>query len=158
MCVAVILSLKFLNILRLIDKKYAVKRSLSRLLDSGHIVAEINKGKKYFVLTQKGKAVLARLEAKNFRIKKPKRWDGKFRILIFDVAEKRRSRRDSFRVLLRQIGFKPIQQSVWVFPYDCEDLIQLLKTDVGIGKDVVYLVTGDIENKHKLINLFDLKD
>src|SRR6185369_8797648 len=129
------------------DGNYAVKRSLSRLLDSGHLKQESKNGKKFFVLTDKGRASLVRLEARNFQLPKPKRWDGKFRILIFDVQEKLRNKRDRFRMLLSQLGFKRIQQSVWAYPYDCEDVIQILKTDLGVGKNVIYLVTGDIENK-----------
>ena len=139
------------------DGRYAVRRSLGRLLESGYMEMKETKGKKYFLLTRKGRIALALLEAKNFKLKKPKRWDGKFRILIFDVAEKRRYKRDRLRFLLRQMGFERIQQSVWAYPYDCEDIIQLVKTDLGVGKEVLYLVTGDIENKQKLITRFGLK-
>jgi|SRR3989344_466122 len=139
------------------DGRYAIKRSLGRLLDSGHIKHESKDGKRYFVLTDKGQASLLRLQAKHFQLPKPKRWDKKFRILIFDVQEKRRYKRDRFRMMLRQLGFKNLQKSAWVYPYDCEDAIQILKTDLGVGKDVIYLVTGDIENKEKIAKMFDLK-
>jgi hypothetical protein len=35
---------------------------------------------------------------------------------------------------------------VWVYPYDCEDLITLLKADFKIGKDLLYVITESIEN------------
>jgi len=139
------------------DGKYAIKRSLGRLLDSGHIRFESRDGKKFFVLTDKGQARLLRLQTKHFQLPKPKYWDKKFRILIFDVQEQNRNKRDRFRVLLQQIGFKKIQQSVWAYPYDCEDTIQLLKTDLGVGKNVIYLVTGDIEGREKIAKMFGLK-
>ena len=42
----------------------------------------------------------------NFEFEKPKRWDGKWRILIFDIREKVRRRRDEFRCYLLRLGFK----------------------------------------------------
>ena len=54
----------------------------------------------------------------NFEFEKPKRWDGKWRILIFDIREKVRRRRDEFVDLLR-LGFK-LQNSVWVFPMNAK--------------------------------------
>ncbi|MEI8103755.1 MAG: hypothetical protein WCG84_02540 [Candidatus Moraniibacteriota bacterium] len=60
------------------------------------------------------------LQHRTMSIKKPKRWDGKWRIVLFDIPEKRKSLRDVFRRHLQKIGFRELQKSVFVFPYDCE--------------------------------------
>ena len=43
------------------------------------------------------------------------------------------------------IGFVRLQDSVWVYPYDCEDLIVLLKADFKIGKDVLYMIVDELQ-------------
>ena len=45
---------------------------------------------------------------------------------------------------------------MWVYPYDCEDIIGLLKTDFGVGKDVLYIIADEIENDRHLRHEFDL--
>jgi len=126
--------------------KYDANRSLKGLLSSGLVVFIEKDGKKYLKLTEKGKLKLIRLEKFNFKIKKPKRWDKKWRIVIFDIPQKRRLQRDNLRFTLKQIGFVRLQHSVWVYPYDCEELITLLKLDFKIGKDILYIIADKIEN------------
>jgi len=45
------------------------------------------------------------------------KWDGYWRILIFDIPEKFRQLRDDLRVLINILGFKQLQKSVWITPY-----------------------------------------
>src|SRR3989338_7917948 len=89
-------------------------RSRDSLLGKGHIsFVKTNQGNKLRI-TEQGKGYLAQLEGKAYKLPMPKRWDGKFRMVIFDIKEKRRHHRDSLRRTLEQIGFYPLQRSVWV--------------------------------------------
>ncbi|MBI1957272.1 MAG: hypothetical protein HY434_01970 [Candidatus Liptonbacteria bacterium] len=97
-------------------------------------------------LTPEGERILRALEIRDFSLRKPKRWDGKWRMLIFDIAEKKKRVREQIRHSLFQIGFVRVQDSVWLFPYDCEDVITLLKADFHLGKEVLYVITDAIEN------------
>ncbi len=65
---------------------------------------------------------------------------------MFDIPQYRRLDRDHLRQVVRACGFLRLQDSVWVFPYDCEELIMLLKADMRIGKDVLYAIVETIEN------------
>ena len=107
-------------------------------------------------LTKKGEIMLARLSAGDARMKKPTRWDEHWRIVIFDIPERRKASRDSLRRMLIAIGFKKLQASVWVYPYDCEDLLTLLKTDFALGKEVLYIVSKDVERDQWLRHAFAL--
>ena len=49
-----------------------------------------------------------------------------------------------------------MQDSVWVYPYDCEDILTLLKTDLGVGKYILYLIVDELENDKHLREFFDL--
>lgn len=133
--------------------KNAIARSRKRLVQSG-LLEYMPQG--LLRLTEKGRAKLRQLELNDYALQKPKRWDKKWRVLIFDIKETRRSTRDKIRHTLSIIGFIRLQHSVWVYPYDCEDTITLLKADFEIGKDLLYLIVDTIENDKKLKRAFEL--
>jgi DNA-binding transcriptional regulator PaaX len=137
-------------------KKYSFNRSLVKLKNAGLIIFEKTERGNFARLTPKGEAKLRQLELNDYKIKKPKRWDGKWRILAFDIKEERKSVRNKIRQTLRQIGFIRLQDSVWVYPYDCEDLIMLLKADFKIGKELIYIIADSIENDKNLCRNFNL--
>ena len=111
----------------------------------------------HFVLTTAGKAYAKKLDAyERIAVKKPRRWDGKWRIVIFDIWERRRSTRNRFRYLLQKIGFKKIQHSVWMYPYDCEEVLAFIRTDLRLGGGVIYLIAEGIENDESLRIKFNL--
>ena len=96
--------------------KETIKRSRDRLVKTGLLKYE----NELIYITKKGETRLALLEIKE-KPKKPKKWDGKWRMLIFDIPEKRKSLREKIRLTLSDIGFVNLQDSVWIYPYSCED-------------------------------------
>lgn len=111
---------------------------------------------KFYELTSLGKTLLRRWEFGNFKFNKPRKWDRKWRVIIFDIPDKKRRIRDHIRYLFKSAGFYLLQESVWVYPYDCEDIIALLKTDFGVGKDMLYLIVEELENDRHLREEFSL--
>ena len=123
------------------QKEQSVRKSLSKLIDAEYVVLKAGKVR----LTSKGERFAALLGEGRLAPKVPKHWDKKWRILIFDIPENRKLTRDRIRRTLVGLGFKHLQDSVWVYPYDCEDLITLLKADLRIGKDILYIIADTIE-------------
>ncbi|MBI2039160.1 MAG: hypothetical protein HYT22_02705 [Candidatus Niyogibacteria bacterium] len=118
---------------------------IQRLRDSGLIeFLEIN-GNQVIRLTAKGKIELQRYQLLE-KIKKPLRWDGSWRLIIFDIREYKRNLRHKIREELKRFGFRQLQQSVWVYPYECQDIITLLKADFHVGKEMLYITAKFIEN------------
>ncbi len=128
------------------NQKYAVTNAVARLKEKGLVAWVKNEKGVFLQLTKQGEQVLGELEKREFNFSKPNKWDGKWRIIIFDITESRRRTRDMFRKTLVQIGFLRLQNSVWVYPYDCEELIALLKADLKTGKDILYIIADSIEN------------
>ncbi|MFA5987960.1 MAG: hypothetical protein WC797_04925 [Candidatus Paceibacterota bacterium] len=122
-------------------QKEIVKRSREALVRRG--LLEYKNG--FLRLTEKGKRELRVLEEMDFRLEKPKKWDGKWRIIIFDIKENKRVLRDKVRRTLISIGFAKLQDSVWIYPYDCEELVTMLKADFEIGKDLLYVIVDELE-------------
>ena len=78
-------------------------------------------------------------------------------MVIYDIKEKRRGVRGKLRDTLSTFGFYKLQASTWVYPYECEELIILLKADFKIGTEVLYVIVEKIENDQKLKDHFGLK-
>ncbi|MDP3646429.1 MAG: hypothetical protein Q8R25_05060 [bacterium] len=135
-------------------QKEVIRRSCDRLARQGLLEWK----ERRLHLTDKGKTALRAHRIRAFDLPKPKKWDKKWRVLIFDIPEYRGSLRDKIRHTLQLIGFIRLQNSVWVYPYDCEDLITLLKADFRIGKDMLYMIVDSIEHDKELRREFYLKD
>ncbi|MEK7461821.1 MAG: CRISPR-associated endonuclease Cas2 [Patescibacteria group bacterium] len=129
-----------------------VNSSASKLVKRGLLFYD---GKKY-CMTSKGEDLLCQWQFADFKLERPKKWDRKWRVIIFDIPEKKRKIRDQVRTLFKSAGFYLLQDSVWVYPYDCEDLLTLLKSNLGVGKNVLYLIVDEIENDKHLRESFNL--
>jgi len=134
---------------------YRTKSALSRLAVMGLITFEERGGKRYARLTKEGRRVLD-IEAAKTQIQKKRRWDRKWRIVIFDIPERRRNIRIRLRKFMASCGFVRLQDSVWVYPYDCEDLVTLMKAEFHIGVDVLYLIVEQLEHDKYLREHFHL--
>lgn len=119
-------------------QKESVDRSLRRLIRRG-FVAPV-RGRRGHILryqiTDAGRAYLMRREYAKSVQRGTRKWDGKWRILIFDIPEKRRHLRDMLRDRLVRLGFVNIQKSVWLTPYPCDDVIRMLRVDLRNAGDV----------------------
>ncbi len=129
-----------------------VRSSASKLVKKGLLVYQNGR----YELTEEGEKKLRLWELQNYQFKHPQKWDKKWRVIIFDIPEKKKKIRHQVRYLFATAGLSRLQDSVWVYPYDCEDLIGLLKTDFGIGKDLLYLIVDEIENDKHLREEFGL--
>src|SRR3989344_1607077 len=138
------------------QRLYQSRSNISKLIQAGYLELERTDGKAYLRLTEKGERFAALMHEGKLTPKKSRRWDGKWRLLIFDIPERRRGTREKIRATLITLGFIRLQDSVWVYPYDCEDLILILKADFKIGKDVLYIIADQIEYDAPLRTYFNL--
>ncbi len=126
------------------------RSALGKLIKKGLVT----KRKSGYEITHEGRAFLLRHALKPAEQQK---WDSKWRMVIFDIPERRRAARAVLRDTLRRIGFLKLQNSAWVYPYDCEELVALLKTDYRLGKEVLYMVVDKLENDRALRDHFELR-
>jgi hypothetical protein len=95
------------------------------------------------VLSEKGKKRSLAMDLDAMEIKPPKTWDGKWRLVAFDVPEKKRNIRDAFRDKLKELGFYELHHSLFVFPYPCRDEIDFM---VEVLDARPYVIYGEINN------------
>jgi len=72
-------------------------------------------------------------------------WDGKWRIIILDLPEERKSERESLRYLLKKAGFICLKNSVWVSMYPYENLFINIKKDLNLTSEMMVIVTNTID-------------
>ena len=110
----------------------------------------------FWRITERGKAELKHKEITSGKLSHPDKWDKKWRILIFDIREEKKQLREKIRRTLVAMGFRHLQDSVWIFPYNCEDFVALLKADFKIGRELVYIIADAVESDIELRKLFGL--
>ncbi|MDP3794229.1 MAG: CRISPR-associated endonuclease Cas2 [Candidatus Uhrbacteria bacterium] len=134
----------------------SIQQAIYRMDKKGWILTkQLSKGYK-ITLSKKGWEAWQKYETSG-TLPKPKKWDQKWRLLIFDIPESRRSLRDRIRHLLRQFGFLRLQDSVWVYPYECREVLELLRTRYKIRSQALYVRVDALDNDHWLKKEFGLK-
>ena len=109
------------------------------------------------LLSKLGKKHAIRYDPKNMKISIPSKWDKKWRIVIFDIPEKKRIARDTLRQEMKKLGFLELQKSVWIFPYNCQDAVDFLVELFKVRNYVRYLVVTEISHDADLRLHFDLE-
>lgn len=110
--------------------------------------------KKYIKLTPKGIDKLKGLVIDDIEIQSPKKWDKKWRIVIFDIPNDKKVKRNIFRERLERLGFISIQESVFVHPFECKKEIDFITTNYYIKSYVKYIIADMFEGDEDLIPEF----
>lgn len=108
-------------------------------------------------LTEKGKKRAGKYQIDDLKIEVSKRWDRKWRMVIFDIPDFSKTARNIFRGKLKKLNFYSLQKSVWVFPFDCKKEIELLRDFLGADNNQIQLVIAEkIEQEERLKRVFNL--
>ena len=113
-------------------------------------------GKTIVKITKKGEARLRAFDIELMKIKKPKKWDRKWRLVMFDIPMRFTKGREALRYHLKELGFFQFQKSAWIYPYPCQDEVIFITDFYGIRKYVEVLTVENILNEDKLKRYFNL--
>ncbi len=142
----------FAPILRELAKKLnarpqSVRRALTILKRDRLISVGENGEEMTFVLAEGGKQRIVRGKLDELEIKRPKKWDKKWRMVLFDVPEKHKAAREALRQKLRDLGFLQIQKSCFVHPFECRDEIDFVTECFDVPHHVMYVVAESLEGE-----------
>jgi len=128
-----------------------------RLKKESLIQFENKNGQIYISLTKEGKAKAGKYQIDDLVIKKPETWDKKWRILIFDIKDKQKIKREALRGKIKQLGLFQLQKSVWIYPYDFEKEMKLLRSFFNLAQDEMqFLVVCKMENSKEIEKYFKI--
>jgi DNA-binding transcriptional regulator PaaX len=132
-----------------------VIESVEKLSRKGLVEINVISGKKQVTITEKGKKQILKMNLEDLR-PKTGNWDGKWRIVLFDIEEKQKRKRDILRKYLNNLGFKEIQKSVYLSPFDCESEVKYIREVLEIPNFVKFGVLESFENNEELKLCFGL--
>lgn len=108
------------------------------------------------VITNKGKNIALTYQIDDIKIPAMKRWDGKWRIVLFDIPEKHKKARDALSQALKNAGFFKFQKSVFIHPFECKNEVDFVIEFFDMRPYVRLVVATDIDNALDLKKQFDL--
>jgi DNA-binding transcriptional regulator PaaX len=137
--------------------KIKIANTFSNLRRRGFINIEKRGNQIYIHLTKEGRKKAGLFQINSLKIKKPKRWDRKWRIAIFDISQLKKLYREALRGKLKELGFYKLQKSIWIHPFDCKDELDLLRDFFGLSEDELRIIIAEnIGSDTKLKQYFKL--
>ncbi len=138
--------------------KGTAERAIAALYESRLVEEKSNlDGTTTLILSENGKRRALTYQTRTMKIKPPRAWDRKWRVVMFDIPEDEREARDSLRGHLADLGFCKLQQSVAVHPFDCREEIDFLVELHDIRKYVRFMVAEHIDNQMDIMRFFNLE-
>ena len=128
-----------------INERY-LRETIKRLYQSKLIdYKEDNDGTVMLTLSEKGKSRILKYDIDKIEIKKPARWDKLWRLVVFDIPEDKNLGRKALAAKLKELGFYPMQKSVFIYPYECKDEIDFITEIFELSPYVRFLRVKDID-------------
>jgi DNA-binding transcriptional regulator PaaX len=81
-------------------------------------------------------------------------WDGGWRIVFFDMPEEKRRHRDHLRQVLKAIGFREFQRSIWAYPFPVPPFLKELLFEDAIKPHVRFITTNMVDDDSSLRKMF----
>jgi|SRR3989344_6741 len=134
------------------DDHKKFKKGLYNLKQQGYLMPSKNKT---FKFTKKGKEwhKINAYKYTPFR----EEWDGKWRVVFFDIPEELYKQRNNFRNYLKKLGLYPLQKSILAIPFKCEADVSEIANRLKIDQYVDIIIAESIGAKEEeLKKLFDL--
>ncbi len=111
-------------------------------------------------LTDKGRKRAAWMQKKRpllQPIARPREWDAKWRVILFDISAEERAKRNAFRGFIRRLGAVMLQKSVWIYPFDCAEQVRLLREFFGLtDAELRVIVARDIGDDSSFRKIFKI--
>ena len=136
----------------------ALRRAIAALYQSHLVnVRDHKDGSTTITLSRAGKIRALTFKLNEMQISIPSFWDKKWRIVIFDIPEKKKKLRNAFRFHLKQIGFHELQKSVFVHAYPCQQEVEYLTEWFSLKSHVRWIIAEEVDNALHLKRKFGIQ-
>ena len=132
--------------------------AIKKLYQSKMVVYRENNDKTItLVLTENGKEKILIYDLDNIKLQQQDKWDGLWRIVIFDVPERFKKGRNALSSKLKQLGLYPLQKSVFIYPYECKDEVDFIVEFFRLKPYVRFILAKETDIDLDLKYKFKLK-
>ncbi len=111
--------------------KFVVELRRQQLVEVSHVDGLVT-----LQLSVKGIHRLQRAEVSELTIPTPSAWDGRWRMVIFDLPREHAHQRYVLTTHLRQLGFVMLRDSTWLHPYPCFDVVDTIVRYCGVARAI----------------------
>ena len=128
-------------------------------LNKKRLIELVEKNNKLYIkITENGKKLIKSFDYDNLELPKSETWDKKWRMVIFDIPDKKKKERQSFSKKLKDVGFYPIQESVFIYPYNCRNEVDFICEFLLVSRYVNYCLIESLDKREgDLRKIFRLK-
>lgn len=131
--------------------------SLNYLDRRGYVkLTEKENGNLEAKLTRRGEVMIKCINFDELKLPEPGKWDGKWRLVIFDVPTYKHKNRRALADKLKELGFIMVQKSVWAYPFECYKELAIVRKFYEVEKYVTYLEAVEIEDELRWRGKFNL--
>mgnify|MGYP001614296357 FL=1 len=109
-------------------------------------------------LTHRGKKLVRQYKLDEIKLQKPKVWDKKWRLIIYDIPIGQKNAARAMRVKLKDMGLYQLQKSVWVSPYECIAELEFICSvfELDMNQYIYYIKTAEIPKTQEIKKFFEL--
>ncbi len=107
-------------------------------------------------LTDNGKIKALQYNPDAISIKKMDKWDGMWRLVMFDIPERFKKGRNALSLKLKQMGFYPMQKSAFISPYECKNEVDFVVELFNLKLYVRFILVKETDIDLDLKNKFQL--
>lgn len=127
--------------------RFRVRRALESLKKQ-KLIDLYEKGEDMVMeITERGEGRVLKYKIDEVKIIRPKKWDGFWRVIMFDIPENYKRARDALSSKLKEMELYPLQKSVFVCPFECRDEVNFVSEFFNIKKFVHYFIANKIDEK-----------
>lgn len=132
------------------NDRQRARQSMRRLEKKKLIRVYIKDNNEVVEITKAGKRKVLEYNLDDMKLRTPKRWDGWWRVVMFDIPQSKKRARDSVSRKIKELGMYPIQKSVFVSPYVCKNEIDFIGEFFNVREHIIYIKAKEIEGVRKL--------
>ena len=138
-------------------ERQRLRRAFKRLDKEGKMRYTSKQRGDSALVTSLGKQTVSEEEFFSLTFTAPRKWNGEWFFVMFDIPNTHEKERNMFREKLREIGFVLYQDSVYVYPHDCKELIVTMSRMLGVRGCVKTLVSTKVDGENFLRKEFSLR-
>ena len=133
-----------------ISNREKMKRKLQTMRRQGYL----SKYGEHYALSKIGLHTLEKESLWTLSIPTPKKHDGFWRLLVFDIPKEKSRVRIVFVRHLQNLGLQFYQRSVWIYPYSFEREVRQVAKEYGLLPHISFITATQIDKKAELCKKF----
>lgn len=137
--------------------KSLLNRELKRLKQQNDILIYYKNNIPFFKLTDTGSKKAIKHQLSEWTQNPIKKWDGRWRLIIYDIPNDKKEKREEIRRILLRMNLLQLQKSVYLTPFPVEQHIEKLREAFAVGDNLKVLIISGLEGEKAYLNYFGIK-